>query len=99
MRTLTLKNGTELNNLTITYKNLFNFQRTYDSAKDLMEALIKKQSFDHEVMVQMIYVGYLGTNPEPKLDYLDFLDQIGFDYKRDMLLFNDLVGAKTEEKN
>ena len=98
MRTLTL-NGKEVTGLNVTYKNLFEFQRNYKDSKDLMEVLVKKQAYDYETMLQMIYVGYLGTNPNPKIEYLDFLEQLEFDSKRDMLLFNDLVVIKTKEKN
>ena len=99
MSSIKLKDGTEINNLTITYKNLFDFQKTYPESKDLMEALIKKQTFDHETMIQLIYVAYLGTNPDKKLEYIDFLDQIGFDYKRDLTLFKEITGIVVDEKN
>ena len=64
-----------------------------------MEALVKKQTFDHEVMVQLIYVAYLGTNPTNKMEYFDFIDAIPFDYKRDLNLFQDLTGLKADSKN
>lgn len=98
-KAIKLEDGTIITNLKITYKNLFDFQRSYAGAKDLMEALVKKQTFDHETMVQLIYVAYLGTNPENKMGYFDFIDSIDFDYKRDLLLFKDLVGVNAEEKN
>lgn len=96
-RSIELEDGTIISNLKITYRNLFDFQNSYEGSKDLLEALIKKQTFDQEVMVQLIYVGYLGTNPEPKMEYLDFIDAISFDYKRDMNLFNELVGLKAQK--
>lgn len=98
-RAIKLEDGTIINNLKITYKNLFDFQNSYDNSKDLMEALIKKQTFEHEVMVQLIYVGYLGTNPTNKMEYFDFIDAIPFDYKRDMALFQELTGLKADSKN
>lgn len=96
-RAIELEDGTIISNLKITYRNLFDFQNSYDGSKDLLEALIKKQTFDQEVMIQLIYVGYLGTNPNPKMEYLDFIDAITFDYKRDMNLFNELVGLKAQK--
>ena len=96
-RAIELEDGTIISNLKITYRNLFDFQNSYDGSKDLLEALIKKQTFDQEVMIQLIYVGYLGTNPNPKMEYLDFIDAITFDYKRDMNLFNELVGLKAKK--
>lgn len=98
-RAIKLEDGTIINNLKITYKNLFDFQNSYDNSKDLMEALVKKQTFEHEVMVQLIYVGYLGTNPTNKMEYFDFIDAIPFDYKRDMALFQELTGLKADSKN
>lgn len=98
-RAIKLEDGTIINNLKITYKNLFDFQNSYDNSKDLMEALVKKQTFEHEVMVQLIYVGYLGTNPTNKMEYFDFIDAIPFDYKRDMALFQELTGLKANSKN
>lgn len=97
-RTIKFEDGTIISNLKITYKNLFDFQNSYSGAKDLMAAVIKKQTFEQEVMIQLIYVGYLGTNPNPKLDYIDFIDALEFDYKRDMNLFRDLTGL-TASKN
>lgn len=99
MRQITLENGTVIDNLTINYKNLFEFQSTYKGSKDLIEALVKKQTFDHETMIQLIYVGYLGTNPNPKMDYIEFIEQLTFDYKRDLNLFQELTGAKAALKN
>lgn len=96
-RSIELEDGTIISNLKITYRNLFDFQNSYDGSKDLLAALIKKQTFDQEVMIQLIYVGYLGTNPDPKMEYLDFIDAITFDYKRDMNLFNELVGLKAQK--
>lgn len=96
-RAIKLEDGTIIYNLKITYKNLFDFQNSYSGSKDLMEALVKKQTFEHEVMVQLIYVAYLGTNPNPKMEYFDFIDAIPFDYKRDMTLFNELTGIATEK--
>lgn len=96
-RAIELEDGTIISNLKITYRNLFDFQNSYKGSKDLLEALIKKQTFDQEVMIQLIYVGYLGTNPNPKMEYLDFIDAITFDYKRDMNLFNELVGLKAQK--
>lgn len=96
-RSIELEDGTIISNLKITYRNLFDFQNSYEGSKDLLAALIKKQTFDQEVMVQLIYVGYLGTNPEPKMEYLDFIDAIAFDYKRDMNLFYELVGLKAQK--
>lgn len=90
-KAILFEDGTKISNLKITYKNLFDFQNSYEGAKDLMAALIKKQTFEHEVMVQMIYVGYLGTNPNPKMDYLTFIDNLSFDYERDTVLFNALI--------
>ena len=98
-RAIKLEDGTIINNLKINYKNLFDFQNSYDNSKDLMEALVKKQTFEHEVMVQLIYVGYLGTNPTNKMEYFDFIDAIPFDYKRDMALFQELTGLKADSKN
>ena len=98
-RAIKLEDGTIINNLKITYKNLFDFQNSYHNSKDLMEALVKKQTFEHEVMVQLIYVGYLGTNPTNKMEYFDFIDAIPFDYKRDMALFQELTGLKADSKN
>lgn len=98
-RAIKLEDGTIINNLKITYKNLFDFQNSYDNSKDLMEALVKKQTFEHEVMVQLIYVGYLGTNPTNKMEYFDFIDAIPFDYKRDMALFQELTGLTADSKN
>lgn len=98
-RAIRLEDGTIINNLKITYKNLFDFQNHYENSKDLMEALVKKQSFEHEVMVQLIYVGYLGTNPTNKMEYFDFIDAIPFDYKRDMALFKELTGLNADSKN
>ena len=98
-RAIKWEDGTIINNLKITYKNLFDFQNSYDNSKDLMEALVKKQTFEHEVMVQLIYVGYLGTNPTNKMEYFDFIDAIPFDYKRDMALFQELTGLKANSKN
>lgn len=98
-RAIRLEDGTIINNLKITYKNLFDFQNHYENSKDLMEALVKKQSFEHEVMVQLIYVGYLGTNPTNKMEYFDFIDAIPFDYKRDMVLFKELTGLNADSKN
>ena len=98
-RSIKLKEEKIINNLKITYKNLFDFQNSYDNSKDLMEALVKKQTFEHEVMVQLIYVGYLGTNPTNKMEYFDFIDAIPFDYKRDMALFQELTGLKADSKN
>lgn len=98
-RAIKFDDGTIIYNLKVTYKNLFEFQNSYDKSKDLMEALIKKQSFDYETMVQMIYVGYLGAlNPtDKKLDYMSFLESISLDYKRDMNLFKDLTGMVAEK--
>lgn len=98
-RAIRLEDGTIINNLKITYKNLFDFQNHYENSKDLMEALVKKQTFEHEVMVQLIYVGYLGTNPTNKMEYFDFIDAIPFDYKRDMALFKELTGLNADSKN
>ena len=98
-RAIKLEDGTIINNLKITYKNLFDFQNSYDNSKDLMEALVKKQTFEHEVMVQLIYVGYLGTNPTNKMEYFDFIEAIPFDYKRDMALFQEVTGLKADSKN
>lgn len=98
-KSIRLEDGTLISNLKITYKNLFDFQNSYDNSKDLMEALVKKQTFDHEVMVQLIYVAYLGTNPTNKMEYFDFIDAIPFDYKRDLNLFQDLTGLKADSKN
>lgn len=98
-RAIRLEDGTVIKNLKITYKNLFDFQNSYSNSKDLMEALVKKQTFEHEVMVQLIYVGYLGTNPIPKMEYFDFIDAIPFDYKRDMSLFKELTGLNADSKN
>lgn len=98
-RALRLEDGTIIYNLKITYKNLFDFQSSYSGSKDLMEAIVKKQTFDHETMVQLIYVGYLGTNPNKKMEYYEFIDHIDFNPKRDMFLFNDLVGMNTSTKN
>lgn len=98
-RSIRLEDGTVINNLKITYKNLFDFQNSYSNSKDLMEALVKKQTFEHEVMVQLIYVGYLGTNPTNKMEYFDFIDAIPFDYKRDMALFKELTGLNADSKN
>lgn len=98
-RSIKLEDGTIIDNLKITYKNLFDFQNHYDDSKDLMEALVKKQTFEHEVMVQLIYVGYLGTNPTNKMEYFDFIDAIPFDYKRDMALFQELTGLRADSKN
>ena len=98
-RALKFEDGTIIYNLKITYRNLFDFQRTYSGAKDLMEALVKKQTFDHETMVQLIYVGYLGTNPEKKMEYYEFIDHLDFNAKRDTFLFNDLVGIDASQKN
>lgn len=50
-------------------------------------------------MVQLIYVGYLGTNPTNKMSYFDFIDAIPFDYKRDMTLFKELTGLNADSKN
>lgn len=98
-KSIRLEDGTLIKDLKITYKNLFDFQNSYDNSKDLMEALVKKQTFEHEVMVQLIYVAYLGTNPTNKMEYFDFIDAIPFDYKRDMNLFQDLTGLKADSKN
>ncbi|MCX4365110.1 MAG: hypothetical protein OSJ70_04995 [Bacilli bacterium] len=98
-RSIKLENGTIINNLKITYKNLFDFQNSYDNSKDLMEALVKKETFEHEVMIQLIYVAYLGTNPTDKMEYFDFIDAIPFDYKRDMKLFGELTGIAADSKN
>lgn len=98
-RSLKFEDGTIVNNLKVTYKNLFDFQNSYDGSKDLMEVLIKKQALDYETMIQIIYVGYLGTNPDPKLEYFDFIDRLAIDYKRDMQLFTELTGIKTDKKN
>jgi len=98
-KSIRLEDGTLISNLKITYKNLFDFQNSYDNSKDLMEALVKKQTFEHEVMVQLIYVAYLGTNPANRMEYFDFIDAIPFDYKRDMNLFQDLTGLKADSKN
>lgn len=97
-KAIQFEDGTIISNLKVTYKNLFDFQNSYSGAKDLMEALIKKQTFEHEVMIQMMYVGYLGTNPNPKMEYMDFIDRLSFDYERDMYLFNALV-KRNNEKN
>lgn len=97
-KAIQFEDGTIISNLKITYKNLFDFQNSYSGAKDLMEALIKKQTFEHEVMIQMMYVGYLGTNPTPKMEYLDFIEHLSFDYERDMYLFNALV-KRNSKKN
>lgn len=98
---ISFTDGTVINNLKINYKNLFDFEKSYSNAKDLIEALIKKQAFDHETMIQIIYVGYLGTNPNPKLDYISFIESLDFDYKRDMELFRILTGLEADknEKN
>ncbi len=100
-RAIKLEDGTIIEGLKITYKNLFDFENSYPHAKDLMEALVKKQTFDHEAMVQLIYVGYLGTNPVKKMDYIEFIESVPFSYKRDMELFKDLTGltADQNEKN
>ena len=98
-RALKFEDGTIIYDLKITYRNLFDFQRSYPGSKDLMEALVKKQTFDHETMVQLIYVGYLGTNPVKKLEYYEFIDHLAFNAKRDMFLFNDLVGLSASKKN
>lgn len=98
-KAIKFEDGTLITNLKITYKNLFDFQNSYDNSKDLMEALVKKQTFDHEVMVQLIYVAYLGTNPTNKMEYFDFIDAIPFDYKRDLNLFQDLTRLKADSKN
>lgn len=98
-RSIELEDGTIIPNLKITYKNLFDFQNSYSGSKDLMEALVKKQTFDHETMVQLIYVGYLGTNPSKKMDYMEFIESINFSYKRDLELFQDLAGLKADSKN
>ena len=98
-KSIRLEDGTLISNLKITYKNLFDILTSYVNSKDLMEALVKKQTFDHEVMVQLIYVAYLGTNPTNKMEYFDFIDAIPFDYKRDLNLFQDLTGLKADSKN
>lgn len=98
-RAIRLENGKIIENLKITYKNLFDFQNSYDNSKDLMEALVKKETFEHEVMIQLIYVAYLGTNPTDKMEYFDFIDAIPFDYKRDMKLFGELTGIVADSKN
>ena len=98
-RSIELEDGTIISNLKITYKNLFDFQNSYSGSKDLMEAIVKKQTFDHETMVQLIYVGYLGTNPSKKMDYMEFIESINFSYKRDLELFQDLAGLKADSKN
>ncbi len=98
-RALKFEDGTIIYDLKITYRNLFDFQRSYSGSKDLMEALVKKQTFDHETMVQLIYVGYLGTNPKEKMEYYEFIDHLDFNAKRDMFLFNDLVGLNASKKN
>jgi len=99
MEKLKLKNGKEVN-LEITYGKLFEFQRKYkDIAKDLIEVVTRKQTTDHETIMQIIYVGYLGgKNEEPILSYEEFLDSIDFDFKRDLILFSNLVGAN-DRKN
>lgn len=98
MEKLKLKNGKEVN-LEVTYMKLFEFQRRYkDISKDLIEVVVKKQAMDHETIMQIIYVGYLGgKNEEPILSYEEFLNELGFNYTRDLMLFNNLV--KTDEKN
>lgn len=98
MEKLKLKNGKEVN-LEVTYGKLFEFQNKYKGiAKDLIEVVVKKQAVDHESIIQLIYVGYLGgKNEEPILTYDQFLNELGFDYKRDLTLFKSLVNNK--EKN
>lgn len=98
MEKLKLKNGKEVN-LEVTYGKLFEFQNKYKGiAKDLIEVVVKKQAVDHESIIQLIYVGYLGgKNEEPILTYDQFLNELGFDYKRDLTLFKSLVN--NEEKN
>lgn len=92
MEKLKLKNGKEVN-LEITYGKLFEFQRKYkDIAKDLIEVVTRKQTTDHETIMQLIYIGYLGgKNEEPILTYDDFLNELGFDFERDLTLFSKLV--------
>lgn len=104
MKKLKLKNGKEVN-LEITYGKLFEFQRNYvDIAKsDLVELITKKElmkqttTVEHETIVQIIYVAYLGgKNEEPTLSYEEFLNEMSFDFKRDLKLFGNLTNS---EKN
>jgi hypothetical protein len=98
MEKLILKNGQEVN-LEVKYTELFKFQNNYKDAKDLIIAVTEKKAVEHEVIMQMIYVGYLGGgNTEPLLNYTDFLNELNFDFKRDVSLFGKLVGTN-EEKN
>ncbi len=98
-RSIKLNDGTVISNLKINYQNLFDFQNSYEASKDLIAALVKKQTFELECMIQLIYVGYLGSNPTPKMEYKEFIQKIDFDFTRDMKLFEELSGKKVESKN
>lgn len=94
-----LKNGKEIN-FEINYRNLFSFQMKYSNSKDLIEAVTKKHAFDHETVMQMLYVGYLGgKNDDTPMSYEEFLDNSTFDFKRDLTIFNNIVNNQNNEKN
>lgn len=94
-----LKDGKEVN-LVVNYNNLFKFQREYKYAKDLVPIVMQKGSADLESIMQTIYVGYLGgDNPEPLMSYEDFLNNIDFNFNRDLNVFSNLVSNKANEKN
>lgn len=94
-----LKDGKEVN-LVVNYNNLFKFQREYKYAKDLVPIVMQKGSADLESIMQTIYVGYLGgDNPEPLMSYEDFLNNVDFNFNRDLNVFSNLVSNKANEKN
>lgn len=107
MEKMKLKNGKEIN-LEIKYGKLFEFQRKYkDIARsDLVslitekEVLRKTATIEHESIMQLIYVAYLGGgNEEPIIEYDDFINnELNFDFKRDLKLFAKLTG-NNDEKN
>lgn len=96
--TLKLKNNKEVN-LVIKYQKLFEFMGNYKNSKDLIQVVSTKNTVDHETIMQLIYVAYLGgNNEEPIIKYEEFLDLLDFDMNRDMTIFSNLIGVK-QEKN
>ncbi len=99
MKKYILKNGKEIN-FELNYKNLFKFQSNNPNAKDLIAAVSTKHTIDHETVMQILYVGYLGgNNDENPLSYEEFLDSSTFDFKRDLEIFSNIIGNNNDEKN
>ena len=101
MASIKLADGKQIDNLKVTYNNIFEFQNKYpEVAKDLITVLTTKKGLSMESIIQTIYVGYVGSCVDEKpMDYYEFLNSLDFDVNRDMNLFEELTGNKNKAKN